>query len=334
MKAGRTYHSSADGKRYIDAMSSFCDDISTYYSLGSLMQDSAEPQNSERDTLGRFAQKIMLSPVGGALLKEARNDGWSFGLAELENGDDFHIDVPAKTVILNDDGLTADSISASDYFQNMILINMIRALRDIWQERRHGAFSDMYGPENVLMLERIRNADCDSISILVAWQIRSEGENSLWRHIIGSDEGDMALAFSRYLDRDPSGLFNGKALAAAFKQWYRCEERVNHCDHATLEYLDQIVKSDAHYNTFGNKKLTPVGVEVLSCMPDKTAYLQGSGEEILRNPDYAGLLDPINQSHFFHIVHDMQVVRVNDVPFRDANLARLIFPEGENREER
>ena len=68
---------------------------------------------------------------------------------------------------------------------------------------------------------------------------------------------------------------------------------------------------------------------VLSCLPDKTAYLQEQGHEILRDPFYSGLGDPINQAHFMQILKDIKIVRVNDVPFTDAELAAKIFPNGE-----
>ena len=176
-------------------------------------------------------------------------------------------------------------------------------------------------------LERVRAADLDVLTILVAWELRGEGQPSLWRHMIGAQEGDIAMRFSGYLERDPSALFNGKALAEAFSQWFRDEERVNACDHETLNYLDTIVQGGNA--SFGQKKLTPVGLEVLSCLPDKTAYLQEKGQDLLRDPFYSGLGDPINQAHFMQILYDIKVVRIHDIPFRDADLASKIFPGGE-----
>jgi hypothetical protein len=52
------------------------------------------------------------------------------------------------------------------------------------------------------------------------------------------------------------------------------------------------------------------------------------GETIRRDPFFAGLNDPINQTHLFHLIYDTEVTMVNNVPFRDARLARKIFPSG------
>ena len=72
-------------------------------------------------------------------------------------------------------------------------LSLIRGLRDIWQEKRHGGFEDHYSPQDILMLERVRAADCDTMAILAALELRIAGYDPLWKHIVGSDEGDMAI---------------------------------------------------------------------------------------------------------------------------------------------
>jgi len=281
----------------------------------------------DREVLSWCVAILSLSPSARLMLKEAINLEWNLGLEDLKSHD-FHLDVPEKTVMIDNNGMLPTALANSQYFRNTILISMIRALRDVWQEKRHGGF-EKYGAEEILMLERVRAADCDVVTVMIAWELRSEGYPQLWRYLIGSEEGDMALCFSNYLERDPSSLFTGKALAATFKQWYANEERVNACDHETLEYLDVIIMSSEDDQPFNNTELTPVGLELISCLPDKTAYLQRRGREILSDPFYAGLKDPINQSHFMHMMYDLQVNYVQGVPFRDPYLAERIFPNGE-----
>lgn len=269
---------------------------------------------------------ISLSPSGQALISDAISEGWYLGIDDLE-GNDFSIDVSEKAIFVSHFGLSPEGIMRSAYFSNVVLINLVRALRDAWHEKRHGTFDTLFGPEAILMLERVRAADCDILGILVAWELRSEGHSDIWRHAIGSESGDLAMAYSHYLERDPSSQFNGKALKAVFKEWFACEERINACDHQTLEYMDEILKYSSKPNPFGKKVPTHIGIELLSCLPDKTAYLQGFGREILQDPMYSGLDDPLNQSHLMHILYDLEVVFVNNVPFRDAALAARIFPD-------
>ena len=80
---------------------------------------------------------------------------------------------------------------------------------------------------------------------------------------------------------------------------------------------------------FGKGRLTAVALEELGTLPDGTRYLNGLGDSILRDPFFAGLTDPVNQTHLFHLIYDMEVVMVNNVPFRDAGLASKIFPQAE-----
>ena len=284
--------------------------------------------NDKHAVLLWAVSQLSVSPTARSMIDEAQKGGWSIALQTLD-GPDFHLDVPEKLIVLNNHSLPLDALVRSEFFKNTLLISFVRALRDVWQEKRHGAFDERYGAEDVLMLERVRAADLDVVAVLTAWELRGEGRGGLWRHLIGAEDGDIAMRFSGYLERDPSALFNGKALAEAFIQWFRDDRRVDACDHEALNYLDMVVCECEGGAAFGQEKLTPVGVEVLSCLPDKTAYLRNQGSEILSNPLYIGLGDTINQAHFAQIIYDLRVTRVQNVPFRDSGLANKIFPNGE-----
>lgn len=292
------------------------------------------PGDGARDLLCNAIALLSLSPSVKRMIKEAANHGWRLSLSRLDMHD-FHLDIPERLIVLGDNGFDAAALSRSSYFHNALLLSLVRALRDAWQEKRHGGFDESYTAESVLFLERIRAADCSVIALLAAWELRSEGEDGLWRHILGSEEGDMAQAFFRTLEKDAlesaeddSSAMTGKALSAAFHQWFRVNARVNACDHEALEYMDDVLSANPGPLAFGKKRAGKICVETLSCLPDKTAYLRGQGGEILCDPVFAGLHEPVNQSHFMHILRDSQIVYVQNVPFRDAGLAAKIFPGG------
>ena len=285
----------------------------------------------DRHAILSWATAILsASPTARSMVFEAMDQGWSISLEDL-NGPEYHLDVPEKLIVLDNNNLVMSALGRSEYFRNVLLVAFIRALRDVWQEKRHGAFED-FESESVLKLERVRAADLDIVAMLVAWELRGEGINGLWRHMIGSEEGDIAMRFSGTMEREPASVFNGNALKEAFIQWFRSEERINTADHQTLNAMDFAVE-EYGIDAFGKKKVKALNLEILSCLPDKTAYLQGFGREIVMGPLYAGLTDPINQAHFFQIVNDMHVTRVQDVPFRDVDLAYKIFPDGQFTEE-
>lgn len=306
------------------------------WTIQDLLANGAAAQNetsvafcSYGEVLNRCFAIINQSATARPMVHEALAGKWQIALFDLSGGD-YWIDVEEKLILLDSNALTPTALGRSIYFKNSVIVTLVKALRDIWQEKRHGGFDEEYKIEHAMTMERVRAADCDVLSIIVAWELRSGPYPDLWRHLIGSENGDMAMAFSAFLERNPAGQFNGQAAAASFRQWFRCETRVNTCDHNTLEYLDDVLKETRERNPFGKKKPAPANIEVVSCLPDRTAYLQGFGAEILSDPLYCGMEDPINQSHLFHILYDLEATIVENVPFRDADLARKIFPVPEN----
>lgn len=297
---------------------------------GTMEKIAAAPYAFEKHVhvLSWLAAITAHSPTAGKLWREAEGDGWALGFADLKSGG-FYLDIDKKHILLDHFTMSPSALGRSAYFRNALLLTLVRALRDIWHEARFGAFENHYNPEDVLMLERIRAADCDTVTVLAAWELRGAGFADVWRHMIGSEEGDMALMFTRFLERDPTALFDGSALAYAFRQWYADENRVDGIDHETLETLDDLFLGSGGDMQFGQAELRMTVVESLSELPDGICYLKGLGETIISDPFFSGLNDPINQTHLFHLMYDMEVVMVNNVPFRDARLARMIFPEGE-----
>ncbi|NCC22854.1 MAG: hypothetical protein EOM26_10405 [Alphaproteobacteria bacterium] len=290
--------------------------------------DRAIAFHSDEDVLAWCVALVQESPTGSALLSSARKDGWRFEIADLASGG-FHLDVSDRRCSIDHHSLTPLALSRSAYFRNSVLMSFARALRDIWHESRLGAIERDFGPEHVLMLERARAADGDTIAVFIGWELRGAGHADVWRTIIGSEEGDVAMIFSRFLERDPAALFDGSALCYAFRQWYADETRVNSCDHEALETIDEMIEDSENGRPFGDRRLTGDVLEELSAMPDGRNYLRGMGSGILCDPFFAGLKDPVNQAHLLHIVYDLKVVRVGNVPFRDEELARKIFPENE-----
>ncbi len=265
------------------------------------------------------------SPTARLLLKEAQTEGWSIRLDDLSQAG-YAVDEQSHCLMLDHFGFTANALGRSSYFRNALFMHFVKALRQIWHERQEHSFDSTHRAESVLMLERARAADCDTIAILCGWELRGAGYTDLWRSILGSDEGDMAMIFTRAIEKDPTGFYDGSVLTRTFCQWYGDEGRVASCDHATLERLDEIVTEADGAEVFGQSPLRAADVEKLSRLPGGKAYLTGMGANICTDPYFASLNDPINESHLFQIVYDSKVVMVGGVPFRDRKLARLIFP--------
>lgn len=290
-------------------------------------EDSCPFFAADEDALLWCVDLLASSPSALAHLLSAAREGWSVAFADLGGGG-FSLESRDRIVLLDRHGMDSSALSRSAFFRTAALLSLARALRDLWQEERMRGAERVYAPESFLILSRLRAADADTFALLCAWELRQAGHGAIWRHAIGSPEGDMALAFTRRIEREgAAGLFSAPALAAAFVQWFGEEDRMKSADHESLEFLDDVLHAAGRGNPFGRGRLGAELVETLSQLPDGTRYLAGRGGEIVSDPTFYDIGDEINQAHLFHIARDLEVTRIGNVPFRDAGLARKIFPE-------
>lgn len=274
-----------------------------------------------------YTEILSSSSLSRALYEFAKEEGWIFTNGDLQN-DGYLVDYPKKTLVIDSFGLSEEALERSAYFQHALTLNFVRGLRDIYHEENLQNMEKSFRPEAILMIERARAADIDTVAVLCAWEMRNAGYHELWRHLLGSKTGDMAIAFTRFLERFPNAHFSGEAAGQAFLQWYCDQDRINAADHDALEFMDDILLADNAENQkpFGPHSLTAIDLECLSELPNSFRYLKDLSRKILKEPKFSGFNDSINQAHFYQIMHDMNVVMVQNVPFRDKALADRVFP--------
>jgi len=289
-------------------------------------QSGVRPQSDKNDDLlNRTCNLLHSSPMAALMLRELSESGWRIDLQDMGESD-FTLDFEQKILELNHYGLSDTALSSSEYFANAVLASMIRGMRDITQEHQIKHLNAQYHPQDLLMIERIRCADMDVMTVLVAWELRVAGHNSLWRYLLGAENSDIVQAFSRILEPQGDRLLH-KALRAAFKQWFASENRVGDCEREALDYIDSLMEEENSKLRPGQDRLNAKQVEFLSTLPNQNAYLRDLGDEILNTGLYAGLEDELNRTHLFHIIRDMETTYRGGVAFRDADLAAKIFPE-------
>jgi len=261
---------------------------------------------------------ISESPLGLALLNKAQENGWKLCLSDLNTGG-FHLDIDEKLIILDHFGFESSAIGRSAYYRLSLIPILAKALRDICHEENFGSFEETYTPEATLQLERVRAADSDAIAIFIGWELRGAGYDDVWRHILSSDDGDMAQVMVNILEKYPTAIYNGMAIAHIFRQWYADINRIDAVDHDTLERLDILLHQKS--GLIGSAKLSENDILNISTLPDGTQYLTDLSDTVAKDPFFSGLNDPINQAHLFQIVYDNKVTYVKDIPFRDQLLA-------------
>lgn len=274
---------------------------------------------TDYDVLSWATAMITESPLGSGLLKAASQNGWRIALSDLETGG-FHLDVQRKIIELDSFNMTPSILGRSAYYRNALICILAKALRDVWHEDKNGFYEKEYEPEAYLLLERARAADSDAVSVLIAWELRGAGYSEVWRSVLGGEDGDMARVLVNILDRYPTAIYNGIALAHVFRQWYVDTARVDALDHITLQQMDEIIQEDSL--SFGKKTISSKDFEKLSLLPGGVSYLEELGATVAKEPFFNGLTDPVNQSHLFQIIYDSKVIYANGIPFRDENLAK------------
>lgn len=270
--------------------------------------------------------ELNTSPLAAALLRRGIKKGWAIGLTGQSMDYFYALDAQNRTIVIDHGGFAPQALRRSAHCREALVGSLIRALRDIGHETRLGAYEVSLRPDAVLMMERARSADIEAVTVMIAWELRSAGYPALWRHLLGSEDGDVALTFGYTIEKTPKSLYDGKALGSAFLRWYADAARVNGCDHVTLEMLDQLLIESGDAVSWGKGSFTPEDARDLSILPDGLAYLKEEAQQVAGAPEFLTLGDPVNEAHLFQISYDLAVVRVAGVPFRTASLARLIFP--------
>lgn len=265
------------------------------------------------------------SPTAEDMFAQAADAGYHVQLIRDEI-DQIDVDPEARILFLPDAGLEAAAIIRSPYFRNAFMLALIKGLRAIDQIER-GVVPFTLRPDQALMFGRAMAADQNAIRTLVAYELKNE-DPSLWRHILGSNIGDIALRFTQVIENARPNELDEQLLVAlrgAFLSWYRDIARVNAHDHQALERLDNDLMSTRN-RLLMRAIMLPGYLDNLCQIDDDVTYADTILHDALISHDSNNLPDPINTAHLHHIMLDLDVTLVNNVSFRDSKLARMIFP--------
>lgn len=266
------------------------------------------------------------SPLARSFAFDARFEDWAIELDECEDGRHI-VDGQMRVLIMPRFVPSAVALGRSPYFRHMFLVELCRGLRAIWHQDtgvRHGW--DLTIPQQ-LQWNRLRQADHDLLSLMIAWEIREAGFPELWRHMIGSELGDLAVAFSATLERSPAGIEPPLLLRKIFLQWMETDSFLNAVDHRTLTRLDDYLDAPGSGRPYGAARLSSGDVVKIATLPQGAGYLDTLATLILSDEFFSRMPDPINETHFQHILRDLTAQRLASAGFHDKDLARKIFPD-------
>lgn len=265
---------------------------------------------------------ICESSLGRALVHDARFDGW---MIMIQDGDDLSdkaiADLDDKCLYISRYSESVATFSRNAQAQMEFILQMIKGLRRIWQENSAFVETDKLEPSEYLKYERLIDADGDICALLTAYQLREKGDHDVWRHVLSSDLHKLGTTMAECLDFDasPDGVLD--TMGFIFQDWFNEDSRLNKIDALSLSDLD--VRADFG---FAHEDIGFENFLKLSTLPDGFSYLEYAAAEILGDAFYARMPDDINAAHLKQISRESQINLVEEIGFRDINLARKFFP--------
>lgn len=260
--------------------------------------------------------------LGRNFAHDARFDGW---ILQLENSDEdadpARINSALKLVTLPKFAASNSVFARSATARMRMLFEMLRALRMIWQENTDLKRIEDLTARDQISRERFSQADADICALLCAYQLRESGYFDLWRYVLSSDLSDLAATLGECLDFDftPDGIL--EAMGFILPDWFGEDERLANVDYRSLNKFDEANTKNFGLETIGFEDLIQFGI-----LPDGFSYLENFAGDFLTDAYYTRIPDPIIRAHLGQIVKEASSAIVEEIGFRDLNLARKIFP--------
>lgn len=283
--------------------------------------------NTHPDLLAGWpvAAVVRASETAEALLLDL-DDNWVLNGADLD-GKGYMIDAADRIITVDTGGLAFSAIQRSSYFQNILTLRTLAAIRAAWQVERSMDAQDLHRIDLWPLLNRVLAADVSVMTLRMAYELRAECIDQVWRHAMGDDNGDMAVGYLRTLNRTSEHADDSAALGTAFMQWFEKENRVARCDFETLADMD----ADLAANELDFEGRGQVGEGALKCLTidplSGASYLGQIANEIAGNPAWRGIENPVAEAHFVQIMDEIGSTRIGHVHVRDRKLAERLFPE-------
>lgn len=263
-----------------------------------------------------------LMPLLSPFLTEIDNH-WQVRFEYLDHYG-YDIDEDGKFLTLSTYGLMPEQALKSPYFSPQIILSLVESLRMARHIEWLDGSLERYHPESIMRIGRICMADTATQLVAFAWATREAGHKDIWKTLLCGDYADMAAEYQNVMEQQSPEtdmtVLRGVALARTFKQWFFGHDRVTECDHNTLDLIDAMLVDQ---KMPGNDYLEPTAITCLTLRGGGvSSYIDTAmRSDIMDNPLYSAVTDPINQAHLMQIIHDMYTVSIGSVAFRDTELA-------------
>jgi hypothetical protein len=168
-------------------------------------------------------------------------------------------------------------------------------------------------PHDYMRVKRAEAADSEAFMIFIAFEMKMAGITAPWRALLNSYISDMALVFEQTICRDPVSGFDGRAMKAAYDQWFLDKARVADCDYKALERYDMALVQEEDHDLIARRVLKYEDYARLGQLPSGFNYLHGGSFSTLW---FEGSLTADNSLYLKHIMKDVAHLRQKQTAFR------------------
>ena len=233
--------------------------------------------------LTRLVNELRRSPTGAWLLDEAQKAGIRI---VYDNKTDYagYYDRDLKLVAV-EAPLTTRGNLRRGIDRGYLLLTLAHELRHAWQDQQ-GAFlqETHWRPRDAILLNRLIEADAEAISAQVAHELNLTGDPRAWNSSKGDYE-DMHRVYRKALKADPAAANDGRAMRAAFDQWFLQRPRVEFYDMSILDAWEETLRK-APGVPFTATKPQADFMAKLGHVPGYPNYLSTTPGPALDSPQY------------------------------------------------
>lgn len=234
-------------------------------------------------------------------------EGWWVQLSD-SYGPGPYLDVIGKRIWIPSTGLYP--IHADPSWRARTMLSLLMGLRFVEQIDALPVLVRFPVPA-ALYMARAQTADATAYAITFAYRLRRQMPE-LWHHVLAGPDGDLARIVLDIPDvRD--------AYRLIFARWGDVPVRRHTVDHQTLDQIDTDVQVLPHTTWQPARAIRRIA------QVDKQMLLTRAEAEGWWQIEMSRPLDPVNAVHLKQILADHQFTWVNNVAFRDADLAGRIF---------
>lgn len=139
-------------------------------------------------------------------------------------------------------------------------------------------------------MTRMMEADAEATAVQVCVELRQQGVTSVFNAFIDEDNADIADAYLRAANGDPMAVQSGRALRAAFDEWFEDRGRREGYEKETIDLYQSEVDRQASWSEPDRVTLKPDHFRGLGEQPGGGNYLAATGGIDHRQSRYGGRL--------------------------------------------